>query len=157
MLNGGEKSKLKRLIHAINNRYPEILDLLESENLKKDTSSLDRLFDINKEIFKWLSNLSYSLLNNNPVVSNSFKKLQASNRTQVLNHKDEQQIDLLLDSIDAIYDLQKELIRMVDEDSNLGKGVLKQIIDELGLEPPKGSSESRRYSSIDDLFSDLED
>ena len=57
--------------------------------------------------------------------------------------------------------MQKELIRIVDGDSNLSKSVLKQIMDELGMESPKekgsSSGSSRQYNSIDDLFADLED
>lgn len=161
MLTGGEKSKIKRLVVAINKRYPEILDILEVENLKENQIELTKLSEIVRIVFKWTSNLSYLTITNNPILSKGFDLLQDANRKAKINTKDLREVNILLDAVDAIYDMQKELIRIVDGDSNLSKSVLKQIMDELGMESPKekgsSSGSSRQYNSIDDLFADLED
>lgn len=164
MLTGGEKSKLKRIVVAINKKYPEILDILETPDLKNNGDKLIALSVIAKEIFKWTSNLSHLLVFGNPILARGFDAMQEANRKEVVNPKNSEEVDKLLNAVDAIYDMEKEFIRLVDQDSNSNKDVLKTIMDELGIKSPKssgnsskGSGGSKHYTSIDDLFADLED
>lgn len=162
MLSGGEKSKLKKLVVAINQKYPTILDILETNNLKKNHLQLLELSKIVSLIFRWTSNLSYMTIRSNPILEKGFDSLQNANRKAQLNTRNMREVDLLLDAVDAIYDMQKEYIKIVDEDSNLNKSVLKEIMEELGIKDNSASKVSstggnRRYQSIDDLFADLED
>lgn len=161
-LSGGEKSKIRRLVVAINKKYPQILDILELPNLRENEEQLIVLSGIVKEIFKWTSNLSFLLVNNNEVLRRGFDTMQEANRKRTIDPKNMYEVDKLLDAVDSIYDMQKEYIRIVDEDSNSSKDVLKQIMDELGIEAPRSKSDSlsggsKHYTSIDDLFADLED
>ena len=75
-----KKSKIKRLVVAINKRYPEILDILEVENLKENQIELTKLSEIVRIVFKWTSNLSYLTITNNPILSKGFDLLQDANR-----------------------------------------------------------------------------
>ena len=164
MLSGGEKSKIRRLAAAINKKYPEILDILELPDLRNNGEGISKLYALNKEIFKWTSNLSYLTIVNNPVLNRGFDSMQEANRKKEINTKNQDEVDKLLNAVDSIYDMHKEFVRIVDQDSNNQKDVLKQIMEELGIEAPKSknsssssSGGSKHYTSIDDLFADLED
>ena len=63
-----------------------------------------------------------------------------------------------MNSIEIIPDIQGELIGLITNDNNLRERVLKDIMDELGIEDPnkKKKNNSKKFSSMsfDDWFND---
>ena len=157
MLNGGEKAKIKNIVMAIKGEYPKILDVLDRPNFTKDQNSINELFDCNKRVFMWLAHLSTTIINANEVLSKSFDALQESNRFSSILVKETKRVDLLINSLETIPALQEELIKLISEDNNLRERVLKDIMDELGIEDPnKKKKNNKKFSSMsfDDWFND---
>ena len=66
-------------------------------------------------------------------------------------------IEALMTSVDMIPEIQNELIKLVSTDNNQRERVLKDIMDELGIEDPnKKKKSSKKFSSMsfDDWFND---
>lgn len=158
MLNGGEKAKIKNIVMAIKGEYPKILDILDRKNFIKDQNSISELFDCNKRVFMWLAHISTTVINSNEILSKSFDALQEANRFSSITAKEDKKVKLLMESIEMIPDLQSELIKIVTNDTNLQERVLKDIMDELGIEDPnkKKKSSGKKFNSMsfDDWFND---
>ena len=157
MLNGGEKAKIKNIIMAIKGEYPKILDVLEQKNFIHKKECISTLFDCNRKIFMWLAHNPTTIIMNNEVLNRGFDTLQESNRFSSITNKEKKKIDLLMNSIEIIPDIQGELIKLITNDNNLRERVLKDIMDELGIEDPnKKKKNSKKFSSMsfDDWFND---
>lgn len=157
MLNGGEKAKIKNIVMAIKGEYPKILDILDKPKFQKNQNSIDELFACNKRVFMWLAHLPTTLINSNEVLIKSFDTLQESNRFSSVKAGDSKRVGLLMDSIEMIPALQEELIKLITNDNNLRERVLKDIMDELGIENPnKKKKKDKKFSSMsfDDWFND---
>ena len=62
-----------------------------------------------------------------------------------------------MNSIETIPSLQEEMIKLISDDNNLRERVLKDIMDELGIEDPnkkKKSNKKFNSMSFDDWFND---
>lgn len=157
MLSGGEKAKLKNIVMAIKGEYPKILDILEKPKFEKNQNNIDELFACNKRIFMWLAHLPTTLINSNEVLMQGFDALQESNRFSSLKAIDHKKVDLLINSIEMIPAIQGELIKMITEDNTVRDRILKDIMDELGIENPnKKKKKDKKFSSMsfDDWFND---
>ena len=157
MLNGGEKAKIKNIVMAIKGEYPKILDILDKPKFQKNQNSIDELFACNKRVFMWLAHLPTTLINSTEVLIKSFDTLQESNRFSAVKAGDSKRVGLLMDSIEMIPALQEELIKLITNDNNLRERVLKDIMDELGIENPnKKKKKDKKFSSMsfDDWFND---
>lgn len=157
MLTGGEKAKIKNIVMAIKGEYPRVLNVLKNKNYEKDQTSIKELFDCNKKIFMWLAHLSTTIINSNEVLMRGFDALQESNRVADISARDTKHVKLLLESIDMIPKIQSELINMINSDNNMRERILKDIMDELGIEDPnKKKKSSKKFSSMsfDDWFND---
>ena len=157
MLNGGEKAKIKNIVMAIKGEYPKILDVLDKKNFVHNKECINTLFDCNKKIFMWLAHIPTTIIMNNEVLNRGYDTLQESNRFSSITNKEKKKIDLLMNSIEIIPDIQGELIKLITEDNNLRERVLKDIMDELGIEDPnKKKKNSKKFSSMsfDDWFND---
>jgi hypothetical protein len=157
MLSGGEKAKLKNIVMAIKGEYPKILDILEKPKFEKNQNSIDELFACNKRVFMWLAHLPTTLINSNEVLMQGFDALQESNRFSSLKVIDHKKVDLLINSIEMIPAIQGELIKMITEDNTVRDRILKDIMDELGIENPnKKKKKDKKFSSMsfDDWFND---
>lgn len=157
MLTGGEKAKVKNIVMAIKGEYPKILDVLDKPNFMKDQNSIDILFDCDKKIFMWLAHLSTTTINTNEVLNKGFDLMQEVNRVSSISHRDSRKVETLMSSVEMIPDIQKELINLVSDDTNLRERVLKDIMDELGIENPnKKKKADKKFSSMsfDDWFND---
>lgn len=157
MLNGGEKAKVKNIIVAIKGIYPQILEIIENPKFDKSQKNIDELFECNSKIFKWMAYLSTTLINSNSVLMQGFDALQESNRFSSIKASDSKRVSLLKESIDMIPKIQEELINLINSDNNLREKVLKDIMDELGIENPnKKKSGNKKFNSMsfDDWFND---
>ena len=157
MVSGGEKAKLKNIVMAIKGEYPKILDILDKPKFEKNQNNVDELFACNKRVFMWLAHLPTTLINSNEVLIKSFDTLQESNRFSAVKAGDSKRVGLLMDSIEMIPALQEELIKLITNDNNLRERVLKDIMDELGIENPnKKKKKDKKFSSMsfDDWFND---
>lgn len=157
MLTGGEKAKVKNIVMAIKGEYPKILDVLDKPNFLKDQNSIDVLFDCDKKIFMWLAHLSTTTINTNEVLNKGFDLMQEVNRVSSISYRDSRKVETLISSIEMIPDIQQELINLVSNDTNLRERVLKDIMDELGIENPnKKKKADKKFSSMsfDDWFND---
>ena len=157
MLNGGEKAKIKNIVMAIKGEYPKILEVIEKPNYVKDQNNINELFGCNKRVFMWLAHLSTTIINSNEVLNRSFDAFQESNRFSSISAKDGKKVKLLVASIETIPALQEELIKLISEDNNLRERVLKDIMDELGIEDPnKKKKNNKKFNSMsfDDWFND---
>ena len=157
MLTGGEKAKVKNIVMAIKGEYPKILDVLDKPNFMKDQNSIDVLFDCDKKIFMWLAHLSTTTINTNEVLNKGFDLMQEVNRVSSISYRDSRKVETLISSIEMIPDIQQELINLVSNDTNLRERVLKDIMDELGIENPnKKKKADKKFSSMsfDDWFND---
>ena len=157
MLNGGEKAKIKNIIMAIKGEYPKILDILEKKHFMHNKECVSALFDCNRKIFMWLAHIPTTIIMSNEVLNRGFDTLQESNRFSSVSIKDKKRVELLMNSIEIIPDIQGELIKLITNDNNLRERVLKDIMDELGIEDPnKKKKNSKKFSSMsfDDWFND---
>lgn len=157
MLSGGEKAKIKNIVMAIKGEYPKILEVLDIPKFEKNQNSIDELFDCNKRVFMWLAHLPTTLINSNEVIMRGFDALQESNRFTTIKASESKKVELLMASIEMIPDIQGELINMITTDNNLRERVLKDIMDELGIENPnKKKKKDKKFSSMsfDDWFND---
>ena len=157
MLNGGEKAKVKNIVMAIKGEYPKILEILDKPKFEKNQNCVDELFACNKRVFMWLAHLSTTLINSNEVLMQGFDALQESNRFSGIKATDHKRVELLMNSVEMIPSIQGELIKMITNDNNLRERVLKDIMDELGIENPnKKKKKDKKFSSMsfDDWFND---
>lgn len=157
MLSGGEKAKLKNIVMAIKGEYPKILDILDKPKFEKNQNNVDELFACNKRVFMWLAHLPTTLINSNEVLMQGFDALQESNRFSSIKVMDHKKVDLLINSIEMIPAIQAELIKMITEDNTVRDRILKDIMDELGIENPnKKKKKDKKFSSMsfDDWFND---
>ena len=156
MLSGGEKAKIKNIVMAIKGEYPKILDVLDKDNFIKDQKCLSDLFDCNRKVFMWLAHIPTTIINSNEILNKGFDALQASNRFSSIDVKNSKNIELLMNSIESIPDIQGQLIGLITNDNNLRERVLKDIMDELGIENPNKKKNSKKYNSMsfDDWFND---
>ena len=158
MLSGGEKAKIKNIVMAIKGEYPKILDVLDEKNFINKQDCITKLFDCNKKVFMWLAHIPTTIIMNNEVLNRGFDTLQESNRSSSVSVKDKRKVEALMNSIEIIPDIQGELINLITNDNNLRERVLKDIMDELGIEDPnkKKKSNSKKFSSMsfDDWFND---
>lgn len=157
MLSGGEKAKIKNIVMAIKGEYPKILDVLDTPKFEKNQNSINELFDCNKRVFMWLAHLPTTLINSNEVIMRGFDALQESNRFSSIKASDHKKVELLMKSVEMIPEIQGELINMITTDNNLRERVLKDIMDELGIENPnKKKKKDKKFSSMsfDDWFND---
>lgn len=157
MLSGGEKAKLKNIVMAIKGEYPKILDILDKPKFEKNQNNVDELFACNKRVFMWLAHLPTTLINSNEVLMQGFDALQESNRFSSIKVMDHKKVDLLINSIEMIPAIQGELIKMITDDNTVRDRILKDIMDELGIENPnKKKKKDKKFSSMsfDDWFND---
>ncbi len=157
MLTGGEKAKVKNIVVAIKGEYPKILDVLDNPSFLKNQECINTLFESNKKIFMWLAHLSTTTINTNEVLNKTFDLMQETNRVSSISCKDTRRVESLMNSIEMIPELQQELIKLVSEDTDLRERVLKDIMDELGIENPnKKKKTDKKFSSMsfDDWFND---
>ena len=157
MLNGGEKAKIKNIVMAIKGEYPTIMEILDKPKFEKNQGCIDELFACNKRIFMWLAHLSTTLINSNEVLMQGFDALQESNRFTSIKAIDHKKVELLIKSIEMIPTIQAELINLITNDNNLRERILKDIMDELGIENPnKKKKKEKKFSSMsfDDWFND---
>ncbi len=157
MLSGGEKAKIKNIVMAIKGEYPKILDVLDKKNFMKDQKCVSELFDCNKKIFMWLAHIPTTIISANQVLDKGFDTLQESNRFSSISASDSKKVGLLMNSIEMIPEIQGELIKLITTDNNLRERVLKDIMDELGIEDPnKKKKKDKKFSSMsfDDWFND---
>ena len=157
MLSGGEKAKIKNIVMAIKGEYPKILEILEKPKYEKNQNCVDELFACNKRIFMWLAHIPTTLINSNEVLMQSFDALQESNRFSSIKASDSKKVNLLVTSIDMIPSLQGELIKIITKDNDQREKILKDIMDELGIENPnKKKKKDKKFSSMsfDDWFND---
>ena len=157
LLNGGEKAKIKNIVMAIKGLYPDILKIVNKPKYDKNQNSIDELFDCNKRVFMWLAHLSTTLINSNEVLIQGFDALQESNRFTSVKVGEHKKVELLIKSIELIPTIQDELIKIVDNDNTQRDRVLKDIMDELGIENPnKKKKKDKKFSSMsfDDWFND---
>jgi hypothetical protein len=157
MLSGGEKAKLKNIVMAIKGEYPKILDVLDKPKFEKNQNNVDELFACNKRVFMWLAHLPTTLINSNEVLMQGFDALQESNRFSSIKVIDHKKVDLLINSIEMIPAIQAELIKMITDDNTVRDRILKDIMDELGIENPnKKKKKDKKFSSMsfDDWFND---
>jgi len=157
MLNGGEKAKIRNIIVAIKGEYAKILDILDNPKFMKNQDSINTLFGCNKRVFMWLAHVSTSVINASEVLSKAFDALQESNRFSSISVKDSKRVQLLVDSVNMIPGLQEELIKLISNDNDARERVLKDIMDELGIEDPnkkKKSNKKFNSMSFDDWFND---
>jgi len=157
MLNGGEKAKIKNIVMAIKGMYPEILKVLDNPKFQSNQKGIDQLFDCNKRVFMWMAHLPTTLINANEVLTKGFDALQESNRFSSIKTGEHKKVKLLVASIELIPAIQEELISMITNDNNLRDRVLKDIMDELGIENPnKKKKKDKKFSSMsfDDWFND---
>lgn len=157
MLNGGEKAKIKNIVMAINGDYPKILDVLDKPKYEKNQNCVDELFACNKRIFMWLAHLPTTLINSNEVLMRGFDTIQEANRVSGVKVSDHKRVDLLVKSVETIPLIQEELIKIISNDNNYRERVLKDIMDELGIENPnKKKKKDKKFSSMsfDDWFND---
>ena len=158
MLSGGEKAKIKNFIIAIKGEYRKILDVTSKEGYQKSQSSIDQLFDSNKKIFMWFAHIPTTIINSNEVLMRSFDALQESNRFSAISVKDSKKVALLMNSIEMIPSMQEELIGLINNDNDMRERVLKNIMDDLGIEDPKKKAKksTKKFSSMsfDDWFND---
>ena len=158
MLSGGEKAKIKNIVMAIKGEYPKILDVLDKKDFIKKQENVDTLFDCNRKIFMWLAHIPTTIINANETLNRGFDTLQESNRFSSIAAKDKKRVDALMASIDMIPNIQTELIGLITNDNSMRERVLKDIMDELGIEDPnkKKKSSGKKFSSMsfDDWFND---
>ena len=157
MLSGGEKAKLKNIVMAIKGEYPKILDVLDKPKFEKNQNNVDELFACNKRVFMWLAHFPTTLINSNEVLMQGFDALQESNRFSSIKVIDHKKVDLLINSIEMIPAIQAELIKMITDDNTVRDRILKDIMDELGIENPnKKKKKDKKFSSMsfDDWFND---
>lgn len=158
MLSGGEKAKIKNIVMAIKGEYPNCLDIMDRPNFKKDQDAVSQLFECNKKVFMWMAHLPTTIINSNEVLMKGFDTLQETNRTTLISSKDSKKVDLLVESVQNIPNIQEELIKFITNDNTQRERILKDIMDELGIEDPnkKKKSSSKKFSSMsfDDWFND---
>ncbi len=157
MLSGGEKAKIKNIIMAIKGDYPNVLDILEKPKYDKDQKCIDELFACNRRVFMWMAHLPTTLINANEVLYKAFDALQESNRFTSIKASDHKNVQLLITSIEMLPTIQEELINLINNDNGMRDRILKDIMDELGIENPnKKKKKDKKFSSMsfDDWFSD---
>lgn len=157
MLSGGEKAKIKNIVMAIKGDYPQVLEVLEKKGYEKHQDCIDTLFSSSKRIFMWLAHLPTTIINSNEVLSNGFDAFQEANRVSRISSGDRRRVQLLIDAINYIPLIQEELIKLISNDNDARDRVLKDIMDELGIENPnKKKKNNKKYSSMsfDDWFND---
>lgn len=157
MLNGGEKAKIKSVVMAIKGLYPDILKVLDNPKFQKDQKGIDSLYDCNKKVFMWMAHLPTTLINASEVLNKGFDTLQDANRYSTIKVSEHKKVEALVTSIEMIPTIQEELIGMIVNDNNLRDRVLKDIMDELGIENPnKKKKKDKKFSSMsfDDWFND---
>lgn len=157
MLSGGEKAKIKNIIMAINGDYPNVLNILDKHKYEKDQKCIDELFACNRRVFMWMAHLPTTLINANEVLYKAFDALQESNRFTTIRTGESKKVNLLITSINLIPTIQEELINLVNKDNGMRDRVLKDIMDELGIENPnKKKKKDKKFSSMsfDDWFND---
>ena len=157
MLNGGEKAKIKNITMAIKGEYPQILEIISKPNYEKSQENIEKLFNVNRKIFMWMAHLSTTTINSNEILLRGFDALQESNRFSSISSKDSKKVALLKTSVEMIADMQGELIKLITDDNNMRDRVLKDIMDELGIEDPnKKKKANKKFSSMsfDDWFND---
>lgn len=132
MLTGGEKYNTKQIIIKINDLYPKIKDIVESEK-NIGGSSLDKLYNVTLEIFMALSNLTINIINSSSILRDVFNLLQEVHYYKDVNGHNKQ---TLIEVSKRIPELQEELINMVESDTTNRDAVLRQIMDELGIVDP---------------------
>ena len=75
MLTGGEKYNTKQIIIKINDIYPGIKSIVESDK-NPSGSSLNKLYDTTLEIFIALSNLTVNIISSSRTLKEIFDMLQ---------------------------------------------------------------------------------
>ena len=157
MLSGGEKAKIKNIVMAIKGEYPKCIDIMDKKHFSKDQNAINELFDCNKRVFMWMAHLPTTIINSNEVLMRGFDALQESNRTSSISTRDSKRVDLLIESVKGIPNMQTELIKLITNDNDQREKVLKDIMDELGIEDPnKKKKNNKKFSSMsfDDWFND---
>ena len=132
MLTGGEKYNTKQIIIKINEIYPGIKSIVESDKIPSG-SSLNKLYDTTLEIFITLSNLTINIINSSRSLKEIFDMLQQVHYYKDVNSNNKQ---VLIEVSKRIPELQDELINMVESDTTNRDAVLRQIMDELGIVDP---------------------
>ena len=157
LLSGGEKAKIKNIIMAMNGDYPNVANVLGKPKYQKSQKCIDELFACNKRVFMWMAHLPTTLINSNEVLYKSFDLLQESNRSSSINVNDSKKVAALVSSVEMLPTLQAELINMITSDNGMRDKILKDIMDELGIENPnKKKKKDKKFSSMsfDDWFND---
>ena len=106
----------------------------------------------------WFAHIPTTIINSNEVLMRSFDALQESNRFSAISVKDSKKVALLMNSIEMIPSMQEELIGLISNDNDMRERVLKNIMDDLGIEDPKKKAKksTKKFSSMsfDDWFND---
>ncbi len=158
MLSGGEKAKVKNIIVAIKGEYSKIFDIISDEKKIKKQDNINTLFASSKKVFMWMAHLPTTLINSSSILSRGFDTLQEANRFASISAGDKKKVELLMNSIKVIPSIQEELIKQINDDNNYRERVLKDIMDELGIENPNKKKKKRdekfNSMSFDDWFND---
>ena len=142
---------------AMNGDYPNVANVLGKPKYQKSQKCIDELFACNKRVFMWMAHLPTTLINSNEVLYKSFDLLQESNRSSSINVNDSKKVAALVSSVEMLPTLQAELINMITSDNGMRDKILKDIMDELGIENPnKKKKKDKKFSSMsfDDWFND---
>ncbi|MBR3891594.1 MAG: hypothetical protein IKJ30_05970 [Bacilli bacterium] len=142
-LTGGEKYIVKTLVIEINEMYPKISAITNNAKFEGNSKDLAKLYDLTLEIFLKLSKMTINMIDTNPVVKDTFYKLQEIHKYASVNKNNSALIAEVSKNVPNLVDA---LIKMVDDDTNMRDGVLRQIMEELGIVDP--NAKKKRGSSF---------
>ncbi len=142
-LTGGEKYIVKTLVVELNQMYPQISTITVNEKFEGNSKDMNKLYDISLEIFTKLSKMTINMIESNPVLRDNFTKLQEIHKYASVNKSNSALIAEFALGVPALIDA---LIKMVDEDTSMRDGVLRQIMEELGIVDP--NAKKKRGSSF---------
>ena len=142
-LTGGEKYIVKTLVVELNEMYPKISEITKNEKFENNSKDLAKLYDLTLEIFLKMSKMTINMIDMNPVLKANFTKLQEIHKYASVNKNNS---PLIAEVARDVPNLVDALIKMVDDDTNMRDGVLRQIMEELGIVDPK--AKKKRGSSF---------
>ena len=142
-LTGGEKYIVKTLVVELNEMHPKIAAIITKENFEENSKDMAALYDLTLEIFVKLSKMTINMIDTTPVVRANFTKLQEIHKHASVKKESS---PLIAEVARGVPELIDALIKMVDDDTNMRDGVLRQIMEELGIVDP--NAKKKRGSSF---------
>ena len=142
-LTGGEKYIVKTLVIEINAMHPKIAEIISKEGFESNSKDIAALYDYTLEIFLKLSKMTINMIESNNTVRGAFTKLQ-----EIHYHSapTKETTPMIAEVSKEIPNLVDALIKMVDDDTSMRDGVLRQIMEELGIVDP--NAKKKRGSSF---------